>query len=1213
MLAGMVIDGGLSWNGWTYRGLSNEGGLYGSGGATSRDTYEVYTVAVAFAGNAIDGNPVKAVAPAPDDFVTGRDAWIPGGRQIQVSAGAFQAGNTILGIGIRATDSAASIAGFSPTIRFDLDNDSFTAASFEKDSLGRTTTLKNDGRTSFSTYAEPGDFTVQFEGSASWRGSSINVREAATPQLPAATVQLPGGVGSGTSYDFAFRAFAQPAAKSYQMFLDMTAIPQLYGSVYGTFFPGRAGVGTIGDRVTVSLNGLGTNNVVFGADLTLPSVDLDVDSDNNGALDRSSHEDDIEASTSLPGVIVPVGGERQKMMVDVPRGMKATLAFDDAAADKVKVFSPSGAVVLEQGRLSTPIVGGPPQTFWIEAFAASASMADIAFTLTLDVGTGSGSAGSPPSNTIRATAAKADLTVDELPDDLEDLGAGAIVWRNSDFSRLLPHPDPAKRDAEPGLTRYAPDYSDSSAIDPQFASQFTPGRASFTPGLADGFDFQFLFDATKIALWTRESWIGFDEVAAEPGGWWKIPASKSVRPGPGDNNERIEFWIEGLTATRYGWGTLELWTLPKPGPARPPVTPPDTVTFTVVDVGLGVDGNRDGTIDFADSHDRQLTFWLNGDAEAVDDPLPGSPYELENPLYAPGGTKDSADNRIATHRDLEDFASLHFLADDNLALMIPAPDGGAPPAGLRPTYRYTLSLGAADTNIRLFHNRPRADVLAYVRDVAAAETLVKGVATNTAAEPEIGRMPTVLRSLVPSDADDRYRYLFEAFGRGGKAALNFTVTVTYPQSGGTGGQLRTTSRTHTLDLDLREIKDLYTRMQVPYRNGGRDDRFTHFVPGTEELPHFGAAQALSAGNTRGIPFLSGTETVVLVHGWNMTDGTQTRGPATDWKRAFAETAFKRLYWQGFRGNVAAFDWPTFADQEGRLQGDLAFFNFTYNASEYQAFRSGRSLMTFLADKKATGAVHLLAHSMGNVVAAEALRQWTAAGNGQALVSNYVAMQGALSAGAYGDDATDATDDAGLDYYRFWPAGWDGEQGRYYMQGTDQAAGRWINMFNEVDRATSSEFAWVDNNRVKPLAGNIWRDVAPGISLPDARRFAYRINFSGKLIRSYADDITGIPVTDGEVELTPGLVAPGPGQLPGSAAYEVLAFMSKANAKPIGTKEVDHFGTNIDISKLGLRTPYLAEWPGHSFQFHFDAATTAQFWKRVVDETQMDTVSKPRNP
>jgi len=76
-------------------------------------------------------------------------------------------------------------------------------------------------------------------------------------------------------------------------------------------------------------------------------------------------------------------------------------------------------------------------------------------------------------------------------------------------------------------------------------------------------------------------------------------------------------------------------------------------------------------------------------------------------------------------------------------------------------------------------------------------------------------------------------------------------------------------------------------------------------------------------------------------------------------------------------------------------------------------------------------------------------------------------------------------------------------------------------------------------------------------------------------------------------------------------------MSEASSKPIGTKKVDFFvranGTNIDISKLGLSTPYLTEWSGHSFQFHFDAATTSQFWKRVVDETRMDTVSKPRSP
>jgi hypothetical protein len=130
-------------------------------------------------------------------------------------------------------------------------------------------------------------------------------------------------------------------------------------------------------------------------------VDLDVDSDNTGTLDRTPHEDDIEEATDehsvivRPGLIVPVGPERTKMIAEVPAGMTATLEFDAAAAKKVKVFTLSGAVALDTATLKTTVVGGEPQTFWIEAFAPSASMADIAFTLTLVVGTGSCSAGSP--------------------------------------------------------------------------------------------------------------------------------------------------------------------------------------------------------------------------------------------------------------------------------------------------------------------------------------------------------------------------------------------------------------------------------------------------------------------------------------------------------------------------------------------------------------------------------------------------------------------------------------------------------------------------------------------------------------------------------------------------------------------------------------------------------------------------------------------------
>jgi hypothetical protein len=160
----------------------------------------------------------------------------------------------------------------------------------------------------------------------------------------------------------------------------------------------------------------------------IPWVDLDVDSNNIGGIDprngRSGTDDKIEERTDLPGVIVPVGGTRAKMVVNVASGRTATLAFDADAAKTVRVYSPTGSIALDHDRLSTPIVGGPAQTFWIDAFAPSASLADIAFTLTLDVSPGSGSTGSPPSDTIRATAVAVDLDVGL---DLEVVEDGGVV------------------------------------------------------------------------------------------------------------------------------------------------------------------------------------------------------------------------------------------------------------------------------------------------------------------------------------------------------------------------------------------------------------------------------------------------------------------------------------------------------------------------------------------------------------------------------------------------------------------------------------------------------------------------------------------------------------------------------------------------------------------------------------------------------------------
>ena len=245
------IDGGLTWNGWTSRGRSDQLGVFGSG--TTTDVYEVFSTVFRFDNNSVSGS---ATGGGPTGGATGFGTG-------SFSAGAFANGNLILGIGVRRT-SGSALSGFVPTVRFDLDNDSYRAAT----SVGGA-----DGRTTFTQWSEFRDFTVQFEGAQGWRGSTLTMQagNGTSNGGPNDQQWIVGGIGSGVSYDFPFRAFAQ--ADSYQMFLDANAMNAIYGTGNPNPFglnPNFTGIGnlTAGSTVGISLNGLGGNNVAFGMALT---------------------------------------------------------------------------------------------------------------------------------------------------------------------------------------------------------------------------------------------------------------------------------------------------------------------------------------------------------------------------------------------------------------------------------------------------------------------------------------------------------------------------------------------------------------------------------------------------------------------------------------------------------------------------------------------------------------------------------------------------------------------------------------------------------------------------------------------------------------------------------------------------------------------------------------------------------------------------------
>jgi hypothetical protein len=175
--------------------------------------------------------------------------------------------------------------------------------------------------------------------------------------------------------------------------------------------------------------------------------------------------------------------------------------------------------------------------------------------------------------------------------------------------------------------------------------------------------------------------------------------------------------------------------------------------------------------------------------------------------------------------------------------------------------------------------------------------------------------------------------------------------------------------------------------------------------------------------------------ILLVHGWNMELWEKDR---------FAETAFKRLFWQGYKGRFGFFRWPTYFDFPIESFSLQAIDVRNYDNSEYNAWRSAQGLLNKLEDLNAKypGKVYLLAHSMGNVVAGEALRL---AGTNQ-VVNTYVASQAAVPAHTYDDTIADYSF---IDVINWGPSTPNIYKDWFLSHGGD---GRRINFYNTNDYA-----------------------------------------------------------------------------------------------------------------------------------------------------------------
>jgi hypothetical protein len=135
--------------------------------------------------------------------------------------------------------------------------------------------------------------------------------------------------------------------------------------------------------------------------------------------------------------------------------------------------------------------------------------------------------------------------------------------------------------------------------------------------------------------------------------------------------------------------------------------------------------------------------------------------------------------------------------------------------------------------------------------------------------------------------------------------------------------------------------------------------------------------------------------IVFVHGVNMR--------VVDTK-AYAAAFYKRLWWEGYRGRLTVFRWPT---KIASGLGPDALYTDIFNTSEFRAWTSGIALKKYVGWLRSTlgsdWKFGLAAHSLGNVCACSALRHGM-------VVDNYVMLEAALSTSSLYAPATSGTSD-----------------------------------------------------------------------------------------------------------------------------------------------------------------------------------------------------------
>lgn len=634
-----------------------------------------------------------------------------------------------------------------------------------------------------------------------------------------------------------------------------------------------------------------------------------------------------------------------------------------------------------------------------------------------------------------------------------------------------------------------------------------------------------------------------------------------------------------------------------------------TQPFLAIRGGLYVDANRDGTLatDGSDptSAETPFRFWLNDDIDrkGVDPDEPD--VEDDDDPASRSNDRDWMRDQIPGKRDLEDFARLWVYTQG----LNSAFKSGEMKLGLK---WGNVTSGAPA--IKLYRAADTDGGTGYLFDPTVAQSQIDpanagkaitmmpqgGGAATTVIEGANGFFfpKEVFANL--TDALPKMYLLFEGCKKGtGQLQL-----VVYDKNGTKIGE------GPGLHLDLKNIKELYERWTVGdgpnpligQKGGG--DPGTRATISSDRLPSEVTALQYGPQQTS-----DDKNYILFVHGWNVAPWL---------KDAWAETTFKRLYWQGYKGRFGAFQWPT-------TYHDWSVVSvFDYDLGEYTAWRSAQPLADLLVNLNGSRSytVSVLAHSMGNVVAGEAL-QVTGRTNRIDLVANYVATQAAVPGHCFDRSLT------GGDLLTFGFLGFGSAstpniyRDWFYLSSLVSRAQ--ANFYNVNDYALSAQI-WQLGQTLKPdkafsvggvwFGNGVWTGTAPNQVGPS---YGYSGDptaapaKTGFFKTKYGSDANGAQIITGTSPLNLEDVDSNNGSVTNLRdRYEIMAFASQPRSKALGGVAAVAGFAPQNLGSLWkpdtfpqTNGPYSAH-PWHSAQFRFTNADQANYWNKFMKKLGLPT-------